>query len=510
MSDDVDEAPRAPLVEAAEAAFRRAHADHLEAATAKGNENLTAWLEAFEGEHATVLRDGLAEIVAHPDTPQVVRDILGGIIAPEHQTQVLLGVAAVYALVSAMVGAVVAPMTTEVAAAAFKLKPTMPLSPAEMAAGVNRGWVGQGAAATEASLSGVNHERFDLLVNLSGRPPGLDQLMEAYRRGIIGADRFEHGVRESDVRVEWNDVLFALRYAPVGAGTVVQGAVQGHLSKAEAAGRIKQAGIDPDNFEWLFETAGRPPGIHELAELLNRGEISQGVLEQAIRESDIKDKYISEIVKLRRKIPPMRTVVAAVHQNVLSEAEAVRKLQQLGYNHEDAAMLAKEGTNLKHAVNKALSQSQIHQLYASRLIDRAKATKMLGDLGYDTTEIGFILALADHERQVKAQQTAINRVHTRYVAYRLTRTEAIHALGQIGIDTHGRDDLLGAWDDERAANAPTYTLAQIQGAAHRELIDQPRFLAEIVKLGYPAGDASLLWHLAWPPNKAVPPWTGKH
>lgn len=506
MVEHGEETAAPPLVVALETAFKRSHKEHLKAATEAGNENLTQWLEAFEGEHAAVLQAVLPEVINHPDMPQSVRDVLAGLTTPAHQTQVLLGMAAVYAIVSAFVNAVIAPMTTEVASAAYSVKSTVPLSPAEMARAVVRGWVDQSTAAKEASLSGVNGDRFGVMVNNTGNPPGLASLMEALRRGIIDDATFDHGVRESDVRPEWTPTLHALRYSPPPPSTAIAAAVQGHLSKEDSAHRISQAGIDPANFGWLFETAGRPPGIMELEQLLNRGEIDVATMEQAIRESDIKDKYIPLILRLRRKIPPMRTVVAAVHQGVLSEADGVRKLMELGYDATDAAMLAKEGTNLKHAATKNLSASAIHALYAQRMIPAAKATELLGLLGYDATEVGFLMALADHERAVKAQTSAVQRVHTRYVAYRLSRTDAINALNKIGVDSHGRDDLIGAWDDERAANAPVLTLGQLDRMIVKDYISQTLYRDHLRQLGYPDSQIPLLYKIAYPPTKKPPEW----
>lgn len=507
MSDDVETSPRSPIVDAAEAAFNRAHEKHVAASAAAKDASITGWLEAFEGEHAAILQQVLPEVIQHPDMPPIVRDVLAGLTTPEHQTQALLGMAAVYAIVSGFVGAVIAPAITEVASAAYKLKPTVPMSPNELANAVVRGWIDEATGAKEASLSGTNPERFGLMVNVTGNPPGPAALMEALRRGIIDNARFDHGIRESDTRPEWIDVLHALRYSPPPPSTAIAAAVQGHLDKTESSKFVAQGGIDPDNYEWLFETAGRPPGIMELAELLNRGEISEATLRQAIKESDIKDKYIDEIVKLRRKIPPMRTVVAAVHQGVLSESDGVRKLQELGYDARDAAMLAKEGTNLKHAVNKQLTQAQVHGLYAARMITRAAAATMIGNLGYDATETEFILALADHERHMRAMTTAINRVHSRYVAYHLDRTAAVHALDQIGVDPQGRTDLLGTWDDERAANAPVLTLAQLDGMIRRNLISQTVYRDHVLRLGYEASVVPKLYALAWPPAaKEVPEW----
>jgi hypothetical protein len=501
-----DAAPAMPLVAAAEEAIGRAHEAMVARSATARDDGITSWLEAFEAEHAGVLQQVLPTILAHPDMPPMVRDVLGKIADPVHQTQVLLGLVSVGSIVSGFVSAAISPEVQAVSNVAWSANADVPLSPAEMALAVLRGHADVDAGIRESAMSGISASRFDLLIANTGEPPGLQQLQEALRRGIIDQTTFAKGVRQSRVRNEWIDTLEALRYAPVPVGEVLAAVVQGHISQAEAAHRLDVAGLNPVDFPWLYETHGRPPGIFELLELVNRGEYSLADAEQAIRESDIKNKYIPALAKLRRKIPPMRSVVAMLHQGVITPAEAINKLRQLGYDEADAAAFAKEGAASRHAGVKALSQSQIHAAYAARMITRAKAATMLTALGYDATEVEMLLALADHERHAKFQNSAISRVHTRYVAHRITRQEAIGALGKIGVDPTGRDDLMALWDDERAANTPVLTLAQLDGMIHRGLITQAVYQQHVLALGYPLNYVPLLYALAFPPTKPGPEW----
>lgn len=504
-ADDV--APETPpLVAAATEAFTRAHEANIATSMAARDENLTKWLEAFESEHAGVLQTVLTEILAHPDMPPMVRDVMGDITNPAHQTQVLLGMFSVGAIVMQFVGAAIAPEVQAVSNVAWAQNPDMPLSPADLALGVVRGHVDPGDAASEAKKSGIDADKFNTLYLNTGNPPGSAALAEALRRGFIDADQFTKGIKQGDVRDEWRDTLYQLRYGPVPIGELLAAAVQGHLPLTEAATRLGYAGLNPDDFEWLYETSGNPLPVGEMEMLVNRGEATIDQLETAIRESRVKDKYIPLAVLLKRKIPPMRSVVAAIHQGVLSPADGLAKLMNLGYNAEDAAIFVKEASSLKHSTTKQLAQSQVHALYTQRLITAAAARTMLGNLGYDATEVGFIMALADNERAVKAQTTAVTRVHARYISFRIDRNFALTSLDKIGVDPQGRDDLISTWDDERAANTPLLTVADVRGLAHRKLIDQTEFRNRLLILGYAAADVPLQWHLSWPPTQSAPEW----
>jgi hypothetical protein len=491
-----------PLIHAAEQAFSRAHERMTSHAHKAGDKRLTDWLEAFEAEHADVLRVALAEALANDDLPDVARAVLAPLADPAHQTQVLLGAVAAYSVLSQFVSAALAPATSAVSQVAWKALPELPLPPQELAVAVLKGWVDEASATTEAAKSGVNADRFGVLVATSGEPPGPEQLMQALRRGIIDDARFATGIRESRIRPEWIDVLYALRYSPVPVGEVLSAAVQNHLSPAEAKHRIDVAGLNPDDYEWLYETHGRPPGIQMLIQLWHRGAIDLATVEQAIRESDVKNKYVDAIVAGGRHLMPERTVVSAIRQGVFTNEEGIQHLLELGFNAADAAALAAEAKSTRVTVQKELSLSMIETMYAERLITRPVAAQLITKLRYDASEVEMILSLADHTRHYRMQQAAMGRIHTRYVSHKMTRAQASTALDALNIDPAGRDDALTLWTYEREANVPTLSLSQLQGAVRREVITFPEFKSRVLALGYAEADLLPLYAEAWPPTSA--------
>lgn len=505
MGDGSESIPQAPLVGAVAQAIKDTHAETTAHAIHAKNSQLSGWLEAFEAEHAGFMAGILREAMDHPDMPPQVKEALGTLVGPEHQTQVILGLFSVGSIVMQFVGAAIAPLVQDVSNVAWSNHQSGVLSPSEMAVGVLKGWSTVGEAHREAAFSGIDAARMDLLVKLTGNPPGPQELMEALRRQIIDEERFRLGIRESQVRPEWIDVLLKLRHSPLPMGVVTSAAVEGHIDIPELAHRLDLAGIDPSEAQLVYETAGRPPGIFELSELVNRGEMPLALWLQAIRESDIKNKYIPYLAKLRRRIPPMRTVVAAVHQNVLPPERGIEKLLELGYNHEDAAMLVSEATALKHGANKNLAEGMIRDLYTERLIDRTKAHSLLTGLGYDETETGFILNLADHARHYRMVLAGVNRIHSLYLAHRLTRAQASTALDHLTIDAVARDDYLHLWTEERTANVPRISLAQLQHAVRQEVISYHEFKTRVLAMGYDEKDLDILYNGAWPPSEKAHP-----
>jgi hypothetical protein len=325
--------------------------------------------------------------------------------------------------------------------------------------------------------------------------------LEAYRRHIIDRARLERGIKQSRVRNEWIDVVEALRYAPVSAGEVLAGLVQGHLELGDATERIAQAGVDPSNMGWLYETHGRPPGVVELGELVNRGEMAEAEWEQAVRESDIKNKYIPFLAKLHRRLMPERTVVSAVRQGVLTPEQGFDRLRKLGLDESDSHVLIAEASSVKTAHTKELSESQTIALYADRLISREQARTRLAHINLLPDEIDLLLALSDHAHHAKLQTAGITRVHGMYVQHKIDKATASTDLDKIGLDSHARDDLLAVWTAEREAAVKVLTLAEMQGLAHRKLWDYSTFTKHVIALGYDKADARWLYFLSFPPSQ---------
>lgn len=495
-----------PLADALAQALVGAHQKVTEHAHAAGDARVSQWAEAFESEHRGVAGKALQAIMEHPDTPPMVREVLATVVEPIHQTQVILGLFSVGSIVMQFVGAAIAPHVQSVSNVAWKADPSSPLSPAELALAHVRGVISEGDAVAEAAMSGLNADRYGVMYCITGEPPGPQELMEALRRGYIDQATFEHGILQSRIRNEWIPTLLKLRYSPPPAGTVVAAAVQNHLSTAEATSKIAEAGIDPANFGWLYETAGRPPGVFELGELVHRGEFTVAQLDQAIRESDVKDKYVPAIQALIRKIPPMRSVVAAIHQGVITAEVGARKLMELGYNAEDAAIFVKEASNLKAAHHKLLAEGQVLELYTDRMITAAQAQTMLGDLGMEPPTVAWVLALADHRRTQRLQASALSKYRTLYVGHRMSETEVTVALDKLGVSTPARQDYLTVWGHERDANVVKLSKSELQGAIRRGLIKQAEFKAKAMELGYSEHAVPIIYAEAWPPTKTPPEW----
>jgi hypothetical protein len=377
------------------------------------------------------------------------------------------------------------------------------LSPADAALAVLRTEMSQSEGAAKAALSGVDAADFNTLVLNTGEPPGAESLMEALRRGFIDQARFEHGIVQSRIRNEWIDVLTALRYSPMSIADAVNSVIQGYQDEAQAAAIAEQNGLEPGQIDVLIETAGEPLSRTELEQLFNRGLIDQATVEQGIRESRVKNKYIPDALALHVRLPEPRQIVSAIRYGAISQDDGAKLLTQYGYTPDVVGVLIATGLAEKTGAAKELTLAEIKTLYIDGIFTVGQATSYAQLLGYDDTEMGYLIAAWNFSAQAANTRQAVGVIRSRFIARVIDWTEAAAALTSLGIPDAAQSTYQATWLVEQSVRLATLTPAQIVAAVKKDLIG-PRAARDrlIAEHGYTADDANIL--LGYLPGAEVP------
>jgi len=452
---------------------------------------LHALMERMERELAPSIRAMFAETLADPDAPDSVRAIIHATAQPANQFDAVLGLFAAFFGIFSIAGAI-ASVETEayVHHLQAKLTPT-PLSPQEMALALVKGVVGVDYAKGQAALSGVDGGRFDQLEKITGEPPAIQELLFLFRRGKIDAARLEHGIRQSRVRDEWIDAIRALEYVPPSPQEAIAAAVQGHLTIEEAATVVAENGVDPAAVPWLYETAGRPPGAEMLLTLMHRGLMSQADVEQAIRESDIKNKYIPAIIEGGVYIPPVRSVVAMLRAGAIDDNQARTLFAENGVRDVDASAYIAEAHKSRAVATHEAAQGQVVTAYRDRMITRPAAQARLEALKYPAADATFLLDVADTEAETVLRRGVITTTRSKYVGHHVDHATASAALDKANVPADQRDHLLALWDVERAETVRTLTPAVLVKGVKNGAVTYAEMISYMVALGYSDKDAAL-------------------
>lgn len=471
------------------------HGEKLRMTGAHKSQWTTAFLEELERELAPFVGPLNERLLDNDDLPDALRALLieGG--TPEHQIGTIIEGFIVLATLPFTLGALAAPWIQKTLNTEWSLNPFVPLSPQEAAVAVNKGHLTFSEGWIRAVNSGMAESEFQTLVDATGNPPGIETLMAMLRRGIIDASRFVIGVEQSNLRLEWAGELEQLVQGPPSPQAAILGVVQNHLDEASARTIMKQNGLDPSYYPWLYANTGRPPGPMQMIDAWNRGATDQATVEQAIRESDIKDKYVPTIIALREHLLPQKTVVAGVHQGVITADEALPLLLKLGISPTNAHYLILEGQNRATAASHHLSTSQIETAYEDGSIDRPTAQARLTGLGYVAADATFMLDLVDVKWEQRLHAATISRVRALYLNGTLTRTQASADLDAAQVTPAHRDLYLKEWDLVRSTPTRHLTEAQAASAYRKGLIGVADFRARLVAMGFAPTDVDLVVQL---------------
>lgn len=396
-----------------------------------------------------------------------------------------------------------APVLADIEQGIWSADPSNVLSPQELADMVVRGITTMSDATSEAAKSGIGDGRFTQMVESAGEPPGLETVLEMFRRGYIGWDdagvsvaSVERAIKTSRIYDYWADAIRQVAQIPLSPGEAVNAALRGQAPVDAMATEAEASGINLDRFTTMLNSAGRPPSPSELVELLRRKLIPEsgvgpGVVsfQQGIYEGDAKDKWWTLYAALQAYLPPPRTITALEKSGAMDAPTAQSYYQDAGLTPELAAIYSKNASGEKLAGTKALAEGQVLTLYEGQALTSSQASTMLASLGYGPTEVSFLLEYGDLSREVKALNSAVTRIGTLYIAHKITRQAAASALATLEATPGHADTLLTTWDLERASNVRPLTESQIADAWQYGVMDQATAQAELEAIGYTPFDA---------------------
>lgn len=362
----------------------------------------------------------------------------------------------------------------------------------DAAAMANRSIVDMDQLREIARINGYDPSDAERFFELTGEPLPISDALTALRRGIIDQARANRAWVQGPIRNEWFDTALALQYAPMSTVDAADAVNQGHLSMDQGRTIAEWNGLMPEHFQTLIENAGIPPGVELATEALNRGLITEDEFRRIFLESRLKNRYVSLYKELRYRVIPQETVRRLYRLGRYTRAQALERLQWAGFSPLDADVLLSGEDGESHETERELTKSEVLALYADHAVDRAAAAAMLDALGYSTEVVEWQLNLADLRRDRKYVDAVLTRVRAGFVAYRLTQSDAETIMDALRIPPAQRDESIDLWKLEQLATTRGLTVAQIQAALRRGLVDTDQATLKLLQLGYSDEDAGIL------------------
>lgn len=382
------------------------------------------------------------------------------------------------------------------------------VSPAALANMVVRGVITQQQGRDQAAKSSVVAEDFDRLVQLTGNPPGIEQVLTLWNRGQATEADVDQAMRQSDLKPEWFDLVKQLRFIRPSVSDEIRFAVRDVYTPATAsryrllegfpeefAAKAAELGFSREDAEHAWMAHWQLPSPQQGYAMRHRGIIeTDDELEQLLTSLDYVPYWRDKLMQLNHLVPGRIDLRRMFKANVIDREEVRQGYIRLGYSPEDAETLTvfTEREKTQGSADRDLTKSEILALYAGGITTEAETRGWLTEMGYDSAEVDALLNLSEARRMAQFARAAVAKIHTLYVAHRLTTTEATTDLDQLGIDPTARDDLIELWTIERDANMRDLTQAQVIAALKKSVITGNVAHAKLMQLGYSDQDARIV------------------
>jgi hypothetical protein len=380
------------------------------------------------------------------------------------------------------------------------------LTPADLAMARQQGFINDQEQHAHTIIQGLTVGDADLLFEMSGLPPGAEQMIELWRRGLIDEARVRQALIEGHIKIKYADDVLKLKMQPLSASIAAEALIRQRIPESQAIAIAEKNGITQEDFLLWSNMLGRPIATGQALQLARRGEFTFTQFKEAVARSDVRTEYADDLWKLRRVIPPLFQVSRLLAAGSIPRSLGVKYIMEDGYDAELAHAIADAAGKHKTAKTRDLAATQIDALYESGLETRKWAIDALIGLGYDANEAEWHLELLEAKRLLAALQSDLSLIHRSYVNHKITEEQAQQNLDKLQMRTEARDLLLQTWTNERTHNIARLTNAQIGMALKHANMPRAEAVRRWQENGYPLDDAQWLADIALKtPHGAVSP-----
>lgn len=310
---------------------------------------------------------------------------------------------------------------------------------------------------------------------------------------------FMAGIAQGTIAKKWAPIIKEMAVNLPSPEMALEAYLEGQTSEANARRLYGEWGGNPEHFTLLYNTRGQAPTPLQAALMANRGVIpwegeGAGVtsFHQAFLEGPWRNKWEAAFLKLAEYTPPPRTITTMVRDGSLSDEQALRYFRAQGMTVELSEAYLRSAHRDRTEGERELSMSMLKTLYSDQLLTRAEFVESLTQMGYSAEDADWIAESVDVRRQAQAVNTLVSKIHTLYVAHKIEIGTVTDAFSRIGISGEQQARITELWGIERGANTRDLTPAQILAAWDKEIIPEGEAQTLLVQQGYTPRDAWVL------------------
>lgn len=233
------------------------------------------------------------------------------------------------------------------------------------------------------------------MIQMNLQYPSPVDSVDMLRRGILTEAEFVINCQRNGVPDTMIDAYMSTRRQPVSPADAALAFLRSNIGQGEAEAIAAEWGIDAASFAILVGNSGEPLGLMQLLEAYRRKFISRDDLIRGIKESRVRDEWITTAEALRFSPMSVSDAVNAVVQDQLDMATAADISEQNGL--EPGAF-----QTLVNTAGEPLARGEMLQLYNRGLVTQAQVMQALRESRLKNKYNGMAFLL--HERLLEPRE----------------------------------------------------------------------------------------------------------
>lgn len=208
-----------------------------------------------------------------------------------------------------------------------------------------------------------------------------------------------------------------------------------------------ELGIQPDKLRLYWRSHWELPSITAATEMFHRlnpefekeHPVSEEDFEELLRTQDVMPFWIPRLKKVLYAQPTRVDIRAMYRDGVLTEAEVLEAYRKLGYNQQDAERLTALAKTFYKDEDRQLSRELIQKAFKFKEISEDEAVKHLQSLGYSEIDSKLIIKLQTLANDEKVLEERIDTATELFVKGIISELEFTSELDSLQLSSQRRE-----------------------------------------------------------------------
>jgi len=222
-----------------------------------------------------------------------------------------------------------------------------------------------------------------------------------------------------------------------------------------------------------------------------RGLATLTQVEQAFAALNIPQELWYDIIDTERELPPVWLVPDIVKTGVWEKDKAIPTLMKLGFSEENATVLYEYGAAQVTTANKQAAESlsklslgNAKEAFDDGLIDANTYKEVLLAHNYDEASAELTVELAEYNLAVSQQKTNAETIISAVRLGQISEEQAQSGLYNLQLTTAQVEKYLNKLEAAKRANAKLPSVSMLEGMAKKGIINAETAVETLVLLGY--------------------------